>query len=246
MSVSTLALVAESWRRTCVIGHRGSASTHPENTIPAFEEGIGCGADAVECDVHLSLDGQITVLHDESLDRTTGLKGLVAEAHSHTLKAAGVPFLSEISRTTKDRAILVVELKRGENLERKVTDHLHGEGMVDQAILFSFEAGYLSAIDRINPRLFTVFLIGHLLDPNNLDPLFDQVTQIGAEGIGTDYRNCPVELVKQAHQRGLPVFVWTVPPGQEVERLIELNVNFIITDHPRQVVEGLRSLPKRP
>jgi len=246
MSVSTLALVAESWRRTCVIGHRGSASTHPENTIAAFEEGIGCGADAVECDVHLCLGGHITVMHDETLDRTTSLKGLVAEAQSHALRNAGVPFLAEVSGLTKDRSVLVIELKGGESLEQKVVDHIHGKGMMDQAILFSFEAGYLSSIDKINPHIFTVFLIGHLLDPNDLDPLFNQLIEIGADGIGTDYRNCPPELVKEAHERGLPVFVWTVPPGKEVEKLRAMNINFIITDHPRQVVESLQSSPKRP
>lgn len=64
---------------TAIIAHRGSAGTHPENTLPAFMEAVRSGADGIELDVHLTADQQLVVIHDESVDRTTDGKGLIRE-----------------------------------------------------------------------------------------------------------------------------------------------------------------------
>ncbi|MGO3790845.1 MAG: glycerophosphodiester phosphodiesterase [Enterococcus gilvus] len=64
---------------TVIIAHRGSAGTHPENTLPAFMEAVRAGADGIELDVQLTADQQLVVIHDESVDRTTDGKGLIRE-----------------------------------------------------------------------------------------------------------------------------------------------------------------------
>lgn len=71
---------------TVIIAHRGSAGTHPENTLPAFMEAVRSGADGIELDVHLTADQQLVVIHDESVDRTTNGKGLIRELTLEEIK----------------------------------------------------------------------------------------------------------------------------------------------------------------
>lgn len=73
--------------KTKIIAHRGSKSTRPENTLTAFREALHVGSDGIELDVHLSSDGEVVVIHDETVDRTTNGTGLVSELTLQELKS---------------------------------------------------------------------------------------------------------------------------------------------------------------
>src|SRR5437899_13028945 len=73
---------------TLVVGHRGASAHRPENTMPSFELAVEQGADAIELDVHLTADGQLAVIHDATLERTTDLTGTVAEMTMDAIRAA--------------------------------------------------------------------------------------------------------------------------------------------------------------
>lgn len=241
MVPSTKAILAESWKKTLVVGHRGAAAYEKENTLPAFEAGIASKASAVECDVHLSQDREIVVMHDATLDRTTSLKGKIAETPWATMKAAGVPSLAELTRTTKDRTVLVVEIKEGEGIEPMIVDHLRKEKMEDQTIIFSFHDDRIEKVEQIAPELTSVWLLSKAEADKGAESIFARLGSIKADGIGFNYHQLTPDLVEAAHRRRLPVFVWTVPPGPEVERLRGLKVNFIITNSPRDVREQLEA-----
>lgn len=232
-------IIEQSWKETLVVGHRGAAAYKPENTLPAFEEGIACKAAAVECDIHLSKDGEMVVMHDATLDRTTSLKGKISETPWEVMKAAGVPSLPDLTRTTKDRVVLIVEIKSGEGIEQKMVDHLNAEKMRDQTIVFSFGAEHIAKVEEIDPRFYSVWLIGKSLKTEDYEATLAEAKRIGASGIGLAYTNAAPEFVKMAQDRKMPVFVWTVPPGPEVDKLKAMKVNFIITNHPRDVREQL-------
>jgi glycerophosphoryl diester phosphodiesterase len=234
---STAEIVRRSWDETLVVGHRGAAAYKPENTLPSFEEAIANGAVATECDVHLSQDRQLAVMHDKSVDRTTKIKGDVKDLPMATMSAAGVPTLAELTKVTKDRIVLVVEIKDGEGIEQMVVDHLKGEKMVDQTICFSFGAERIARVKAANPAQFGVWLVG---DPSDSAKVFETLKTIKADAFGVQYKNATPELAKLARERKIPLFVWTVPPGPEVQRLKDLRVNFIITDHPKDVRTQLR------
>jgi len=236
---SAQAIVAESWKTTQVIGHRGAAAYLPENTLPSFEEAIKSGAAATECDIHLSRDGEMVVMHDKTLDRTTSLKGEVAKTAWPVIKEAGIPSLADVAKITKDRIVLVVEIKAGEGIESKMVDHLDGQNMRDQSIVFSFGKGHIAKTKEIDSRYFGVWLVALPTSPKET---LDQAQEIKADGIGFSYKTVTPELVAEAQRRKMPVFVWTVPPGSEVDRLQAMKVNFIITDHPRDVLKQLRGL----
>lgn len=236
---STKTIIAESWNRTLVIGHRGAAAYKPENTLPSFEEAIASKAVATECDIHLSQDGEMVVMHDKTLDRTTSLKGEVAKTPWETMRAAGIPNLADLVKVTKDRIVLVVEVKAGEGIEKPVIDLLNRENLLDQSIIFSFGEDHIRKTEQLDSRYFSVWLVGKALKPEDYEATLDRAKELGADGVGLQFLNVTPELVKAAHNLKVPVFVWTVPPGPQVDRLKSLKVNFIITDHPRDVIKQL-------
>lgn len=233
---SAQSIIKQSWKQTLVVGHRGAAAYQPENTLESFREAIRCQAVAVECDVHTDKDGELVVIHDSTLDRTTTLKGKVAETATSTLKAAGVPFLEDYTKVTKDKIVSVIEIKGGVDVEAKTVAHLRKEQMLDQSIIFSFNSEVIKKVKDLAPSLYSVWLVGAPGKPREYgNTVFKTVDEIKADAIGVGHPNATLELVLESHAKKKPIFVWTVPPGPEVDRLKALKVNFIITNHPRDV-----------
>src|SRR3954462_1483331 len=96
--------------RPLVFAHRGGSALAPENTIVAFDNGLALGADGIELDVHLSRDGTVVVHHDKLLDRTTGLRGRLADRTADELRRANVPALADVLARHPD-ARVIVEMK---------------------------------------------------------------------------------------------------------------------------------------
>lgn len=238
-SISTRDILLRSWSQTLVVGHRGAAAHAPENMLAGFKLAISSGAAATECDVHVDADGGLVVIHDNTVDRTTTGKGRVKEKSSAELRALGVPTLADLTAITKDKIVLVVEIKDGEDAPRKVVEHLQTQGMTDQTIVFSFHAKYVEATKSLDPRQTAVWLVSGKPTGDKLDEVLVQAEAMRADGLGFSFQGLTEEAVLAAHKRKLPVFVWTVPPGPEIERLRAFKVNFIITDHPKEVVERL-------
>src|SRR4051812_47773443 len=93
--------------RPLVFAHRGGAALAPENTIAAFDNGLALGADGLELDVRLSRDGVVVVHHDRMLDRTTALRGAIAERTAGDLSRAGVPALADVLARYRDVRIII-------------------------------------------------------------------------------------------------------------------------------------------
>lgn len=232
--------VAQSWRTTQVVAHRGASADEPENTLRAFERAILHGAPAVECDVRISRDGVAVVVHDETLDRTTELSGPVDGADWTDLEKAGVPSFEQVARLTKDRTILIAEIKSSQGAEPLVVDCLRTLGMVRQTILFAFDEQVLLRSLQLESSLFAVRLLGPAENPDA--NALDRLIAIGAGGVGVSCDRCTDAFMRQARLGRLPVFAWTVPPGPEVARLGNLGANFIITNHPKEVLAQLRTI----
>ncbi len=236
---STARILAESWSRTLVVGHRGVAAHAPENTLEGFRLAITSGAVATECDVHLDAEGDLAVIHDNTVDRTTTGQGRVKEKSSAELRALGVPSLADLTAVTKDKIVLVVEIKDGEDAPRKVVEHVRSQGMTDQTIVFSFHAKFVETTKALEPKQTAIWLVSGKPTGEKLNEVLAQAAAIRADGLGFSYQGVTEEAILAAHNRRLPVFVWTVPPGSEVDRLKKLKANFIITDHPKEVADQL-------
>ncbi len=159
---------------TWAIAHRGAADRHPENTLIAFEKALALGADALECDVHLSADGQVVVIHDPTVDRTTDGTGEVATMALEELRQldagswkhsrfAGqrIPTLQEVAELARDRAQLFVELKgRSPELPNRVIEVLRESGVQEVAWLFTAHRPTLDTLRRLAPETHVRWLEG--------------------------------------------------------------------------------------
>lgn len=137
------------------IAHRGFSGKYPENTLLAFQKGIEAGADGFEFDTHLTRDGEIVIIHDERLDRTTNAQGFVKDYTLEELRKVdaskpfpecgfcGIPTLREYFELIRGRDLITnIELKNGifwyEGMEEKVIAMIREYGLEERVILSSF------------------------------------------------------------------------------------------------------------
>jgi glycerophosphoryl diester phosphodiesterase len=149
------------------IAHRGASDKSPENTLAAFERALKQGADAIECDVHLSADGEVVVIHDDTVDRTTDGSGEVAAMSLEELRQldAGswkhsrfseqrIPTLQEVIELVGDRAHIFVELKGSSpGLPWRVVEVLRENGAAERAWLFTAHRPTLEKLRQMAPEM---------------------------------------------------------------------------------------------
>lgn len=222
--------------------HRGASGEAPENTLEAVELALRQGADGVEIDVQLSSDGEIVVLHDESVDRTTDGSGPVrglAWSALRVLDASGgdgryagarLPRLAEVIDLTRD-VVLNIELKNDEvpypGLEDKVVAAVADAGAADRVVYSSFNTDSLARLAGLGVRAPIGMLYSRLL----LRPGRD-ARRVGATAVHPPLRTVGRWLVRRVHRRRMPLHVWTVNDPGEVRRMARLGVDAIITDVP--------------
>jgi glycerophosphoryl diester phosphodiesterase len=234
--MNVLTTIAASYQNVQIVAHRGLGGADLENTLPGFRHAIKLGCAMAECDVHLSSDGEVVVIHDSTVDRTTSLSGNVSDFTASELAREGVPTLASLLEITRDRIPLAIELKGGEGVEAKVVELLEARAMTNQVVIFCFDRQRLRLIKKLRPTLYTVWLVGQELEHSEL---FEKLNEMRAGALGVPYTWCSAELVTAAHEKGLPVFVWTVPP-EEACRIADMGANFLITDWPYELMALLR------
>jgi glycerophosphoryl diester phosphodiesterase len=141
-----------------IIGHRGARDLWPENSLEGFKRTRDLGVDAVEFDVHLAWDGELVVIHDPSLERTTEGTGPVADRTGRELAALGVPSLEAVLDVYDGTPIeLHVEIKTDalgrpyEGLEKRLLDVIGRRKLEQQAIVTSFVPQVLETVRRLSP-----------------------------------------------------------------------------------------------
>lgn len=230
-----------------VIAHRGASDEAPENTLASFERAIEMGADAIELDVKLSADGEAVIIHDDTVDRTTDGTGTVAEMTLAQLKQldAGAPFdpkftgehiptLREVIDLVDGRAIIFIELKTVSltptDLEGTVIDIVNETDTADKTILISFNPFSLIAAKRKTSEI----PLGLLYTDETSAYLRDRwfAPFIHPEALLPRRQMVTLEHVQEMRDRGHPVFVWTVDEPEDMEEIIGMGVEGIITNRP--------------
>ena len=246
-------------RKTLIIGHRGAMGHAPENTRASFEAGVRLGADAVECDVHLSKEGRLVVIHDDRLDRTTDGRGAVSEKTWPEIRAldagawygnafAGerVWLLDEFlawakNRRTKSRATLqvIVEIKSDPSapvaLADRVVSLLRKTGMVRRSIVISFNHNEAARAKSLAPRLRTGLLFRQT--PRDL---VRRMGRTGADAVFPHFSLVAPPFMELARQRGWFVGTWTVNEIPDMKGLLKLEVDGMASNFPEKAVR-LRS-----
>jgi len=236
-----------------VFAHRGSSADLPEHTLEAYLRAIDEGADGVECDVRLTRDGHVVCIHDRRLDRTSNGRGLVSAATLAELERLDfaqyrVLTLDRLLKTVVDAGRplrLLIETKHpsryGAAVERAVIGLLERYGLWPatpdapvQVCLMSFSPLALRRARRLAPGLPTAMLYEIL-------PLTEGLPALGAGlvGPGIALVRARPGIVKRAHDRGLGVYVWTVNASEDLDLVLSLGVDGVITDRPAYVLSRL-------
>ena len=237
-----------------VAAHRGGALLWPENSLTAFREALALGVDYLETDVHLTADGEVVVLHDPTLDRTTTGSGRVravrlADLSSMRLRdrSGGVtqdaiPTLGQLlDLMAPSRARLLLEIKvdadrqRYPGVEEKVLAQVNARGLADRTVIMAFEADTIRRIRALQPSIQTAFLVSRARVDRERVPAREAVRwtqELGATQLGMDHRVLDRGAVDAARAAGLEVGAWTVNEEGDLRTVIALGVTLITSDRP--------------
>ncbi len=224
---------------TNITAHRGLSSEYPENTLPAFKAAANAGADEVEMDVHLSKDGQVVVIHDSSLKRTTKLDANVWDLKGSEISALdagswfdekyqgiGVPLFSQVLELLQGKEIVLnVELKPDDQtsgLARKVIDLIRQYEMEDQCIISSLSYQELEKVKSYDSSFTTLYI--STVSYGNISKLD------AADGFSLEASMVTRSLVRRIHKAGKKVYIWTVNEEALQTQMFSFQVDGIITD----------------
>jgi glycerophosphoryl diester phosphodiesterase len=238
-----------------VIAHRGASGHAPENTLAAYSRALELGAIAAETDVFLSADKRVIAIHDETLERTTNGSGRVDETpfeHLRTLDAGSwfdpsfseerLPELGELLDLINNQLILCIEIKNGDGIELAIRDLLDQRDARKHVVFFSFNPEKVKLTKELMPDVPSLYL-EHVREPPYQYPadLVDRAVALGADAIGVSRRGVHTVDISAAHDANLPVFVYTVNEPEDVDQMLELQVDGIISDFPKRTLDRVIS-----
>ena len=227
-------------------GHRGNPAEHPENTMKSFRSAIAAGCDLIECDVHLSSDGRLVVIHDHTLDRTTNGKGLVRDHTAAELRKldAGegekIPLLQEVVELALGKVGLVIEIKQlpalYPGLEEKLLNMLRQLGAVSECAVVSFNHAAIHELRKMEPALQLDILEG-------ARPMQQarMLREAGADIYSPHWGAADPQTVREVHAAGGAVAVWPVDDETAVAWCKWCKPDSIFTNRPKEIGAALHN-----
>jgi glycerophosphoryl diester phosphodiesterase len=222
------------------VGHRGAAALEPENTLRGFRRAIELGCDFAECDVHLTRDSQLAVIHDATVDRTTNGSGPVGDFTMAELKQldAGlserIPTLDEVLGTVRGHLKLLIELK-GPGTEALAVQTVKQHGMQSDVYFTSFHLDRIARVREIDSSLRT----GALFSAPPTDAC-DRAVAAGASSISIHHPHVTAALVQEARQKGLMFRAYNPDTAEEIYAMVALGVDGIGSNRPDILMEVLQ------
>lgn len=221
--------------------HRGVMALRPENTMSAFKLALDTGADGIETDVHLTRDGELVLIHDETLERTTDGSGLVSSYTLAELKqlnagirdalVESIPTLYELLDLVRDEPVrLNLEVKtdvlRYEGIESRIIDTIEVAGIDPSRILFSsFNHETIHRLKQMRPDIECAILLAQ--------PLYDLVGYlkfVGADSVHPHINRITDQEIECLKQHDIPVRPYTIKTASEMKRCLALQVDAIFVN----------------
>lgn len=235
------------------IGHRGAAADAPENTHASFARALELSVDMIECDLQLTADGHVVILHDWTADRTTSGEGAVQELDAAVLRSfdagawkdaafAGerVPTLDETLDQVLPAATLNLELKckgpaeEGRRLAMAAVAAVRQRDAMGKVLFSSFNPEVLNELREVAPEA----PIGVLWNQEDYSLAFEIARHLGASSLHPYAGHITGELVATAHAADLAVYTWTENDPERIAELAELGCDGIISDFPARLLEA--------
>lgn len=246
-----------------IIAHRGGAGLWPENTLFALQEAAKLGADLSEIDIHMSRDGVLVAIHDESVDRTTNSKGLVQDltlaelkkldagyrwtndkGHTFPFRGQGIkiPSLNEIF-VAFPKQIVSIEIKQNDPpIVAALRALINQHKKTKQVLVSAFSSRTMKVVRRLCPDIATAGTQAEIDRFSKLSKLFlTRPFLLSAIALEVPYERVTAHFVKAAHKKNIRVDVWTINEIDEMERLLALGVDGILTDFPDRMLNLLNN-----
>lgn len=222
------------------IGHRGAAGYEPENTLRSFAKALALGVDMIELDVHCCKSGEIVVIHDLMLDRTTNGHGVVQTTSLDALqnldagKGEHIPTLLEVRDLVNRRAQINIEIK-STDATKGVVECIQesvrsAHWKYEDFLVSSFDFNILGSIKKIDPRIRIGALIIVLPEDR---AAFAQ--EMRAYSVHSPVNSTTKAFVDDAHARGLQAIVWDANAPQMIQYAKDIGVDGIISDYPDRI-----------
>ncbi|MEE8384753.1 MAG: glycerophosphodiester phosphodiesterase [Dehalococcoidia bacterium] len=235
--------------RPLVISHAACAGHAPENTLAGIRAALEMGADAIEMDVQATADGVPVLMHDLTVDRTTNGSGDLASLTLEQLQAlnAGsepVPTFAQALELTRGRALLVAEIKRP-GCEAALANVIRQADAIEDVMVWSFMPPALTAMRQAESRLPGALLIA----PGSMSqwPMLRELSlRLGLQAVSMFHLDVSAEVVSRAWRSGLTVYAWTADAESDIQRLLVLGVDGIVTNHPERALALLGRSSDRP
>lgn len=222
---------------TFVVGHRGACTLVPENTLPSFRAALEIGVNELELDLRATRDGQVVVIHDASVDRTTDGTGLVSELTFEQVRGldagdgAQVPTFAEVLDATTGS--LQVEIKDPRAIDPMMAVLRDRPEAIARLAPTSFDEGSVGRLVQLLPDV----CVG-LISKEASGAVLDRAAELGAGRVLVGLAAVTAEFVRRAHDRGFRVDVWPVDTPDQVRRAVALDADGFTTDDPRIVAEA--------
>ncbi|WP_455190690.1 glycerophosphodiester phosphodiesterase family protein [Eubacterium ramulus] len=223
-----------------VTAHRGYSAVYPENTIPAFKGAIQVGADWAELDVQQTADGEVIVMHDSNLKRTTGLDKEVWQVTWDEIKdldngswfdkkyqTVRIPTLEEVLKVCRGKIHLNIEIKpsgHDKDLEEQVAKLLKKYHMRDTCVVSSLKYDSLRKIKQADDSIETAYITS--VSYGNFTDLKY------ADGYSVESTLLSKSFVNKAQKAGKQIYVWTVNSEERLEKVVGMGIDNVITDDP--------------
>ena len=254
ITVLFLFFTITTFAQNMFIAHRGASYLAPENTVASTKLAWELGADAVECDIYLTKDNRVMVIHDNYTKRTcSGKKNLSIEKSPSMLlrdldagswkdekyKGEKIPYLSELIETVPAGKTLVVEIKCNSEVLPHLKRVVENSGKGDQIVFIAFNWNTIVETKKLFPDNKCYWL------SSSKSSVKKKISEMDLDGLdGVDLHNSIIDkgIVKLAKEHNLEVLAWTVDDPAEAKRLNDLGVTKITTNRPKWLKEEMAKL----
>lgn len=262
----------ESIEPPLLIAHQGGDGVWPGDTMYAYEHAVEIGADVLEMDAHITKDGQIVLMHDEKVDRTTDGTGLIEDLTVDQLKQLDaayqwsndggksfpyrgqdiqVPTLAELFQKFPEMRY-VIEIKLTQNpIDKPLCDLIRKYDMQNKVVIASFHDEAMQNFRTSCPEVATSASRGEVTKFVLLGKIFlsgliaPQFQSIQPPYDPSESMNIPImtkRFIREAHAKNVAVEPWTVDDPELMKKYIEWGVDGIMTDRPDLMIEVLKDL----
>ena len=248
VAILFIVFACSKYDNSVVTAHRGASGSAPENTMIAMKKALETGAGYAELDVQETSDGELILLHDNTLERTSGIAWNIWETPYDSLLKIEVgawfapefanepvPKLADVMDAVKGKMKLNIELKMNghqKELTEKVVDLIHEKQFENNCVITSFDLDAVKKVRHLDRNL----KIGYIFSkyPENED-----VFTADVDILSVKYKLVNEEFMKKARAHGKEVFVWTVNDPELMKQYLKQGVTSIITNYPEKLIELL-------